>query len=198
MQHINGNKWTYKTIENGIMQVISALCLNRMPTNKEVNDSKVEIGLSNAISRTLGYYGWAAKLNLPIKQSDTFTGIEAELNAKAILENKGYTVETTPTRFPYDLLVNKSVKIDVKMSNAYTNSQGSSFYSFSLHNKQPTCDLYMLIANDEENNKSIFIVPANAALQSQISIGKFDSKYYKYKNCFYYIDEFIKFYKSIS
>lgn len=198
MHHINGDKWTNETITNGIHQVMHTLCLERMPTHSEVKTARIEIGLDNAICRTLGYYGWAEKLNISVKNSDTLTGITAEKEAKLILEQKGYNAELTPIRFPYDLYVNKSVKIDVKMANIYKSSDGFSFYSFALNKIQPTCDLYMLIAKDKIGGKKIYIIPSIVVPQKQISIGEFTSKYDKYESCFCYIDKFIDFYKGIA
>lgn len=167
-----------------------------MPTRAEIRNFIGDDRLTNKISKTLGYYGWAAKLNLKVQENDTRKGKMGEEFAAALLEARGYSVLQMPQNYPYDLLVNDFVKIDVKFSNLYHGIAGN-FYSFALRKKYPTCDIYLLIANGDEQQKSIYILPSKNAIQTQISIGERTSIYDKYCNRYETIDQFLKIQEAI-
>ena len=168
-------QWTEKLISDSIMNVVNSTHISHMPTRNEVRSFYGNDALTNKISKTYGYYGWAEKLNLPMKQNDTLTGKIGEKEATLLLESNGYEVKQMLQNYPFDLLVNGLVKIDVKYSHLYRGPNGD-FYSFALRKKYPSCDIYFLISEDGR----AFIVPSKDVQQLQISIGKIHSKYEKY------------------
>ena len=181
-------------IENNIKQAMNMLNIDRMPTRQEIIDT---VGNPTAckITKTHGYYGWAKKLGIPVKNSDSTIGRDGELEAMKILVDKGYTVEKMSTNYPFDLFVNKSVKVDVKYSHLYHGRQGN-FYSFKLNKIAPTCDFYLLIANDKDTE--VYVVPSNMAQQTQISIGEVNSVWHKYKDRFDLLDKYIQAVETIT
>lgn len=169
--------WTEESIEKGIRGVMSGYCLERMPTKSEIELFYGDSKLSNAIQKRGGFYEWAKRLNISTKDSETKLGIEAEEAVRTRLEMIGFeSVELTPLKYPYDILVNHRVKIDVKISHKYEYEHGS-YYSFGLAKPMQTCDLFIAIALDD--NKTYVIPSSILNNQKQLSIGM-TSKYDKY------------------
>lgn len=189
-------KWTKDLIRSELLSVIDILNLDRMPTRKEIITVKGDDRLTNKISKTLGYYGWADELGLKMKDNDTNKGKQAEFLAKTMLENLNFNVTKMSQNFAYDLLVESVCKIDVKFSNLYKGENGN-FYSFALRKKYPTCDFYLLIAKNDELQTLCYIIPSHFCNQTQISIGEKSSQYNKYLNRFDLINDFIEFVKQI-
>ena len=96
-------------------------------------------------------------------------------------------------KHPYDLLVDKNIKFDVKAANKYVNGEGHSYYSFNLEKRNPTCDIYILLCIDTER---IFIIPSKFLHQTQISMSD-NSKYSIYENRWDYIEQYSNFYKTV-
>lgn len=196
MGYTYGTKWTDEMVKEKVMEVVDFLGLKRMPSRSELNKYYGDSKLTNRISKSGGYYKLAEKLNLPMKESDTNYGKKYEYKAKEILESKGYKVEKMSQNFPYDLLLNDNVKIDVKVSRLYEHKDGYKFYSYRIGHRCAKCDVYMFIAVSE-NQEKIYIIPSKDIFNNlQVSIGM-DSKYEKYLDRYYYIDKYIEFYKEI-
>lgn len=189
-------KWNEQLIRDRIIEVVSDLGIKRMPTAKEMNDFYGNSSLSNKISKTIGFVGWAKKLGLSIVKSDTNFGKLGEDIAEKYLIGKGYKVIKMATKYPFDLLVDGNVKIDVKISKLkFIN--GYAVNSFGLSKKYPTCDIYMLIAlNEKYETDRIFIIPSKKLYQLSVSVGE-KSTYDKYVDKTEYIDIYNNFYKSI-
>jgi len=189
--------WTENLIKENIMNIVKILDISHMPTRNEIRGVTGNDALTNKISKTDGYYGWAKKLDLPIKNNDTLTGKLGEKLAAELLRNRGYEVLQMCQNHPFDLLINQSVKVDVKYANLY-HGPGGNFYSFSLRKKYSSCDVYLLISNNDADEKSIFILPAKDAVQLQISIGEHNSIYHRYLNRYDVIDQYLKLYAEIA
>jgi len=175
MERIN---WTDQKIEKEILGVMNALDINRMPSNSEIQAVMHNTTLTNAVRRHGGFYGWAEKLELPIKESETKTGDSFEWHAIRELEDRGFKVERMSVRHPYDLLINESVKVDVKVSRAYMNN-GSMVNTVGLSKKFATCDLYLIFLEDDGGLDRTLIIPGHEVRHKYLNIGK-DSKYNKY------------------
>lgn len=183
MGHTHGTAWTDELIESMIIECKDGMGIARMPSRAEIKSYFGDDCLTNKISKTYGYYGWAERLGLSMKGSDTQTGKIGERFARKWLEEHGLDVQQMTTNYPYDLYVNGCVKVDVKYSHLYSPKGASfAFYSFRLGKEIPTCDIYLLIAQDKENTRRYFVVPSREAQQKQISIGEKKSVYYKYEN----------------
>ena len=181
MGYTKGTKWTCELIEQKILECVKALGLNRMPSRNEIRDYYGNDCLTNKISKTFGYYGWAERLGLEMKDSDTQTGKTGEKMAKEWLESYGFDAKLMPQNYPFDLFVNGCVKVDVKYSHLYESPQnGFKFYSFRLEKEVPTCDVYILIACDNRNKKTWYVVPSREVQQKQISIGEHASIYNRF------------------
>ena len=188
--------WSDALIESKILECKEGLNLNRMPSANEMAKYFGNYALSNKISKGIGFYGWSVNLGLPMKLSETQTGKNGEAIAAKELEQLGYCVERMTTGYPYDLMVNAVVKVDVKFSNLYHGVNGD-FYSFRLNKAYPTCDVYILIANDDNGNKKLYVVPSKDVHQKQVSIGSGHSVYEKYLGRLDFLDAYEKAFKEV-
>lgn len=198
MGYTHGEKWTLEKIKNGILEVVEANELKRMPSRSEVDKYFGDYKLSNAISKRIGWYSLAKEMGLPLKESDTLFGKKHEEKAKEILVSLGYEVRKMPQNFPYDLLVDDCLKIDVKASKLYNGERGN-FYSFNLEKQYSTCDLYLLFLIDEkETTKDILVLPSKfVSTNTQIGVGEKSSKYYRFSEKWEYIEQYTSFFGSI-
>ncbi len=191
----HGTRWTHELIAQKILEAVDALGLKVMPTRKQLVQYYGDDRLTNKVNKTLGYYGWAKELNLPIQVNDTSKAKLSERHAAGLLRAHGYTADQMLQNYPFDILVNSKVRIDVKFANLYHGPAGN-FYSFALRKKYPTCDIYMLIASSCPER--IYIVPACRCMQTQIGIGENTSIYEKYHDRYDIIDQYLKFYQRIA
>lgn len=196
MGYTHGEHWNDEKIAEGILFVCDALKISRMPSRNEIRDFYGNDRLTNRISKTKGYYGWADTLGLSIKQSETTIGKTYEEVAKELLEARGYNVSRMSQNFPYDLLVNGTVKIDVKVSHV-GKSNGFACHTFGLSKKSPTCDIYMLFAlNSDCECERLLIVPSVKAKIVTMCIGA-DSKYNRYIDRWDLIEQYARFMESV-
>ena len=187
-------KWTDELIASEIMKIASQFNPPRMPSHAEMHNFNGDHRLSNAITRRGGSKLWAEKLGLAWGDHETTTGVNGEQHIAEILRSMGYEVETTPTKFPYDLLVDKCVKIDVKSANT-SYIRGYPVHAFRLAKKQPTCDLYIFYEVDTD---SIYVVPAHRLHnQVQAELGIESRSYALWKNAFYLISELALAFKEL-
>lgn len=182
--------WTHELIKKEILSVMESLNLKRMPSNSEILNVRKKSDLSNAIRRSGGFYGWAERLGVPIKESETKTGDTYELLASSILISKGYLVRRMSVRHPYDLLVNDGIKVDVKVSRAYMLKGVSLVNTVGLSKEFATCDLYVVFLLDENGNLDrTMVIPGHEVKHKYLNIGK-DSKYNKYIDRWDYFEKY--------
>lgn len=197
----HNKKWTDEIIKENIIRIKNELNINWMPSRNDIANHEGNNGLSCVIGKSKkGYYGYAKELNLEIKDSETKIGKKYEYIAYEILENKGYSITQMPQNFPYDILINKTIKIDVKFSYLYKGQSGD-FYSFNLEKPYCTCDIYIAITKIDEfdENTTYRIIPSKFVYSNtQIGIGVGTSKYDKYINRWDYIEQYDNFYKQIT
>lgn len=187
MGYSHGKKWTQDSISKAVHDVMKALEIDRMPSNKECNRVLGDSSLSNAIAKRGGFYALARELNIPIKNSETSLGKRMEALVCEMLKSRGFNPVQMSVKFPYDIFVD-GIKIDVKASHLYRGEIGN-FYSFNLEKKYATCDIYILITLTEDNEvKDVFVVPSKFVMQNnQISVGEVQSKYNRFKDRWDYI-----------
>lgn len=199
MGHTHGDKWSHDDIKSEVCKVMKTLDINRMPSNLECKMATGRWALGNAIARSGGFKLLAKNMGLEQKKSETTTGRNAEDDIKTILESKGYIAEQMSIKHPYDLLVNGNVKVDVKASHKYQSKDGWSSYSFNLEKANPTCDIYIFVCIDDKNKfERILVIPSKFLHQTQLCITSGKSKYDIYKDRWDYIEQYDKFYKSVS
>jgi hypothetical protein len=189
-------KWTDELIKTELLKSINVLGLDRMPTAEELKGINRN-DLHCKISRTKKYSGWAEELNLSLKSCTTRAGQKYEGVLLEVLKNQGYKVEAMTTKHPYDLLVNSAIKIDVKVAKPYLLRGKDRVHTFNLSKIKPTCDIYILIALDEnENIERLFVIPSHFVQQPMVNMGK-ESKYNFYVNSWHYLTAFDEFYKKL-
>lgn len=197
MGYSHGTKWTDELIRKKVLEAKEALSLDRMPSRKECIQYFHDESLVNAISRRTGWYKLAEELGLKVKDSETYFGKSQEANAADILVSMGFLVRKMPQNFPYDLLVDNCVKVDVKASHIY-HGQNGNFYTFNLEKQFATCDVYVLFALDDHGGQRIFVVPSKFVVsQNQISMGVLKSKYHKFENKWDFISALSDFWSDV-
>jgi hypothetical protein len=186
-------QWTEEKVKEKVLEAINKLQLDRMPSREELDQYYHNSALSCRISKTGGFYSLAQSLGYQVKRSHTSIGTVFENLISDILVKKGYSVEKMTVRHPYDLLVNGSVKIDVKSS--YLCKYNGSIYTFSLRKKHPTCDLFIAVTlRDDGSINKIYIIPSiKLTGKTQLTIGEKTSAYNVYINCWHYIDHYNQF-----
>lgn len=188
-------KWTEDLIRQGILESIKTLNIDRMPTAAELqsigrNDLHCKIG------RTKTYRGWADELKLSLKHSDTNKGQVWEFYVEDELKKLGFDVEQMTTKHPYDMLVNNTVKVDVKVGSAHTHF-GTRCHTFRPSKKFATCDIYICIGLDEDENvEKTFIIPSKFAQLVTLNICN-DSKYNAFLDRWEYVSRFVDFYEKV-
>jgi len=190
--------WSEEKIEEYLLECINALDLNRMPSRAEIRGFYGNDALTNKISKTLGYYGWANKLGLEMKDSETNMGKTYEEIIEDILNNKGFETERMTTGEHFDILVNGIVKVDVKSASRYI-TDTYEMNTFGINKKYATCDIYILAALDEyyEIDKLLIIPSTVVKFSTTMSIGT-ESKYDKWNNRFDIIQKYTDFLKNVS
>ena len=199
MGYSRGTEWTDELIKEKVFEVVAALELDRMPSRKECETYFKNGCLASAITRRKSWYSLAAELGLPVKDSETCLGKRYETIAEEQLNGKGFDTRRMPQNFPYDILVDSSIKVDVKVSHLFKGPNGS-FYAFNLEKPFCTCDIYLLytLEEDGDNIKDLLIVPSKfVPSNTQISVGAINSKYYKYRDRWDYIESYSSFLETV-
>lgn len=189
MGYTHGKRWTDDDIKREVRMAMDFMQINRMPSRSELLSVSGDNSLVSKIGRRPGgWYQLAKDMGLEMKDSETQTGKKNESAVCRFLIEKGFSVKQMSQNFPYDLLVDDCIKIDVKASKLYRGSQGN-FYSFNLEKRYATCDIYILLTlRDDGSVNKVYIVPSVFVISNtQISIGEISSKYDKYMDRWDYI-----------
>jgi len=197
MGYTHGFKWTDKLTKDKIYEVMRILSINRMPSASETELITKDASLSNRIAKTGGFVKWADKLGLEIKKSETQLGYKFEDIARELIEDKGYTTKKMGTKYPFDFLINNTIRIDVKSAKAYM-SGGSRCHTVGISKKYATCDLYLIFALDEDENiERTFIIPGCDLKVTSMNFGK-DSIYNIYLNRWDLFKKYNDFYNNLA
>ena len=199
MGYSHGQKWKDETIENAIYEVMKIAKINTFPTHSLIKRVYGNNCLTNAISKHGGTRYWANKLGLEIKSCESEFGYDYECECMNYLTLKyDYDCELTKVRYPYDILVNNNIKVDVKCSHLYKGKQGS-FYTFNLEKPKPTCDIYVCYCLNNKEVTKIYIIPSCVLSgKTQLSIGELTSKYDKYIDNWHIFPRYNDFYNQIN
>ena len=200
MGYSYGTKWTEELICAELKEIMGILNIKTMPTHSQMIDVMGNTSLENAVVHHGGTKKFAQLIGATIKESESKFGDKYEnLCAEEIKKRFGYDVFQTRPRYPYDLLVEKCVKIDAKVSKLYTNNrQNVCFYTFNTEKKEPTCDIFVCYCvNNALGNEKVLIIPAAAISgKTQLSIGM-NSVYDKYLDNWELIRKYVSFNKSM-
>lgn len=137
-------------------------------------------------------------MNLEIKKCESRLGDNYEMICANYLQERFcYKVIQTAPRYPYDLLVENALKIDVKVGKLYTSKVNSKFYTFNLEKSNQTCDIFVCYCLDQSGKEEkILIIPSYVISGiTQLSVGK-KSRYDKYINRWDIIEKYVSFIKS--
>lgn len=181
MGYAHGIRWTKDKIDQEISEVMNYLGIDRMPSKTEMENYYMNSALTNKLCKTGGFYKYAKEHGLKIKYSESRLGIEYENLINDALLKRGYDVKLTTTKFPYDILVNNRVKVDVKVGRKVKTGE-SDYYTFNLEKLIQTCDVYVAVALGRNNGRNeIYVIPSSIMSgKTQLSIGAQKSAYDKY------------------
>ena len=147
--------------EKRIMEVVKGMGINRMPSLSETKRFTGGCSLSNRIMRSGGFKIWAKRLDLKLQTCETYFGDKYEKLTKDYLDKIFTTVERTPTKFPYDILVNNRIKIDVKASRPHKIKTGTFWYSFNLESRYPKSDFYVVYCvGENDETEKVLVIPS--------------------------------------
>jgi len=158
-----------------------------MPTNQYLKESG-QNDLANQICKSGGFLKWADRLGLSREHSDSDTGWDGEKRVQKILESAGFQVERmTAVKWPFDLLINKVLRVDVKSANfaQYGLCKGW-FYRIG---KAPQADL---IALHQLDTGETYWIPWNIVPHSNVTISKDGGKWARYKETLWVVQSMIE------
>ena len=184
MEHINGSCWTEDEIIDNIRKIVEEYNMDTFPTHKEMNLYYSNNCLFGVVCKHGGSEYFANKMGLKIKDCESKFGKKYESLCKQDIKTKlMFDCEEMKPRYPYDLLINHCVKIDVKVANLFDNYGGTKYWTCNIEKKNQTCDIYVVYCLDV--NKEIFktlIIPSVVVSgKTQLAIGH-NSVYNKYEN----------------
>lgn len=195
-KHIGTNS-TVESVIKRLKLLISELKMDRMPVTSEVQNSSYGNSLHNDIVRLGGYRYFAEIMNLPIKHSETSLGQDFEYKVIDLLREMNYNVIKMDTLHPFDILINDTVKIDVKVANARVDDKGNVSHTFGINKRIASCDIYIIVClNEDKSIERLMVIPSHHLKIVTLCIGK-NSKYNKYIDRFDYIDSYSEFFNSI-
>lgn len=200
MGYTHGRKWSEDEVRKEIMNIVETLNLKHFPTKSQIINFYGNNSLANKISRSGGsrYYADLLKLEIVNCESE-FGNFFEELAIDEILENTGFSSLHTNVRYPYDLLTNGNIKVDVKASKKVKNKNANfPYHSFNLEKREPTCDIFVFYCLDEdmEIEKRVIVPSCLLSGKTQVGIGGL-SKWDAYIDKWEYFDMYNKFYDSV-
>ncbi len=198
MGYSHGKRWSEQEILDKIKYMVEELGMKTFPTHSQMDKFYNSCGLSNAISKRGGTQKYAEIMGLEIKKSETEFGERLEQYCLIEIEEKiDVECQKTNSRYPYDILVGRSVKVDVKASKLFSNYGDSKYYSFNLEKKDQTCDIFVFYCIGEDNSieKTLIIPSVILSGKKQLSIGRFSSRYDLYEDRWDYIEKYYQFMK---
>lgn len=200
MGYTHGRKWQDGDVEKEIMMVVNHLGIDRFPTKKEIEDFFGNKSLSNKISKSGGSRHYASLLGLELSNSESeFGNFYEEYAIDDIYNNTGLPGIHMEARYPYDILVNGNIKVDIKASRKlYNKNSAFPYYSFNLEKRDPTCDLYIFycLNNKCDIDRTVIIPSCIISGKTQIGMGGL-SKWEAYENKWNYFEQYNKFYSDI-
>ena len=198
MGYAHGKKWTEEIIISEISNIIKKFNMDTFPTHKEIKDYMGNSKLTCAISKHGGTNYFAEKMGINTKDCESKFGEKYELLTIEKISELGFVCKKTNPRFPYDILVENNIKIDVKVSKQILTNCNTWQNSFNLEKKEPTCDIFIMYCLDKDENyiKTVVIPSCILSGQTQVGIGNI-SKYNKYIDKWDIINKYYQFYNNM-
>lgn len=195
MAYSHGQKWSEEKIVEALRFMIDKCGMNTMPTHSEIRDFFGDNALVCAMSKRNGTKYYAKLLGMEIKECESKFGDQLEdFCVFQIQEKLGLDGEKTKPRYPYDILVNRNVKVDVKASRIFNNYGNAKYYTFNLKKKEQTCDIFVFYCINQNNEieKTLVIPSTVLSGKNQLAVGK-SSMYDKYIDQWRFISDYNKF-----
>ena len=195
MAYSHGQMWSEEKIVEALRFMIDKCGMDTMPTHSEIQNFFGNYALNSAMSNRGGTKYFAKLLGMEIKQCESKFGDQLEdYCILQIQEKLGLDGEKTKPRYPYDILVNRNVKVDVKASRLFNNYGNAKYYTFNLEKKEQTCDIFVFycINHNDEIEKTLVIPSTVITGKNQLAIGK-SSMYDKYIDQWRFISDYNKF-----
>lgn len=170
--------WNEDRIKNSLLFIVGKTKQTHMPTHSEMIEFYGDNRLSNAVRRHGGTNYWASVLGLEMKDCESKSGADYEsIFCEQVFAKTGLEPQRTKPRYPYDVLVGGSVKVDVK--SGVRVGKTSKYFSFNLEKKEQTCDVFVVYClNDNYEQEKVYVIPANVLSgKTQLSFGIVESKY---------------------
>lgn len=194
--------WTDDAIREALLHMIESTGQKTMPTHKETLAFYGNYKLSNAIRRNGGTKRWAEELGMDTKECESKLGAQYEDYFVAEMMQRGRECERVNLRdgrFPYDAIVDGTIKVDVKAARP-TSIHGYRFFCFNLEKKMQTCDFYVAYCINEKNElEKVYVIPSNIMHgKKQLSVGTKRSKYNSYVGRYDLIEGASDFYAAMN
>ena len=195
--------WNKDNIEKALRYMVEQTGQKTLPTYAETKKFYGNYKLSNAMRRNGGPRYWGERMNLEFKDCDSRKGEQFEDYFVAEMLEKGFDAERVnydEPRFPFDVLINGCVKVDVKVARVF-GSDKQGYYSFNLEHKKHSCDFFVCYCLDSsgENIVKTYIIPASVMDgKSQLGVGLSQSKYDAYIGRYDLIGQTCEFYDSLN
>lgn len=190
-------QWGEERIEKHLKEMISQTHQTTFPTHTEMAEFFKDYRLSNAVRRHGGTRYWAEKLGMEVKDCESKFGDDYEERfIVEVMEKCGLQSSRCRVRYPYDVLVEDCVKIDVKSSNRVI-AHGFEMYSSNIEKDLQTCDVYVIYCIENGDVSKTYIIPSVVLSgKTQFSVGVKSSKYDKFLNRWDIITKYVEFMKS--
>ena len=195
MAYSHGQKWNEEKIVEALRFMIDKRGMNTMPTHSEIKEFFGDNALVCAMSKRNGTKYYAKLLGMETKECESKFGDQLEdYCVLQIQEKLGLDGEKTKPRYPYDILVNRNVKVDVKASRPFNNYGNAKYYTFNLEKKEQTCDIFVFYCINQNNEieKTLVIPSTVLSGKNQLAVGK-SSMYDKYIDQWCFISDYNKF-----
>lgn len=200
MGYTHGRKWNDGDVESEIMNIVNTMKLDHFPTKKEMENFYGNKALSNKVSKSGGSRYYAGLLNLKIVSCESeFGNFYEEFAIDDIFEHTGMQSVHTNARYPYDILTDGNIKVDVKSSQKLKRKKSAfPYYSFNLEKREPTCDIYIFYCmNDDLHIEKTIIIPSCILSgKTQVGMGGL-SKWDVYSDKWEYFEMYRRFYNNV-
>lgn len=200
MGYTHGKEWNVENTKEAIMEIVNSLKLKHFPSKSQIISFCGNNALAGRISRSGGSRYYASLLGLEILDSESdFGNYYEELAIDDILANTGFSSLHTNVKYPYDILSNGNIKVDVKASKKiYRKETKMPYHTFNLEKREPTCDIFIFYCLDDELNieKRVIIPSCLLSGKTQVGMGGL-SKWDAYVDKWEYFDMYNKFYDSV-
>lgn len=182
---MNRKQWTFELLHSELITICAGL--GHFPSRSELESLK-RGDIGNALCRHGGYKEWSKRCGYERRHSDSDTGWEGEAELIRLLSSKGFRCQKSKgIRWPFDLIVNESVRVDVKTARKANYGICSGW--FYRLGKYVQADIVALYRSDRDD---CFLIPWYVCPATNITISESRSTYAAFLNNFELLIELSK------